>query len=141
MSDQKEVPISNLHPLRIADAKTGVRHVFVRDFDTNAHIGAYEHEKGAAQPIRINVDLSVDESDTEVDDRLENVVCYDSIVAEIRIILAAGHVHLVETLAEQIADMALQDRRVFSARVRVEKLRAIPEAAAVGVEIERHKTL
>ena len=141
MSDQRDVPISNLHPLRIADAKTGVRHVFVRDFDTKAHIGAYEHEKGTAQPIRINVDLSVDESDAEVDDRLENVVCYDSIVAEIRIILAAGHVHLVETLAEQIADMALQDRRVFSARVRVEKLRAIPEAAAVGVEIERHKTL
>lgn len=141
MSDQNEVPISNLHPLRIANAATGVRHVFVRDFDTNAHIGAYDHEKGSAQPIRINVDLSVDENDNNVDDRLENVVCYDSIVAEIRVILAAGHVHLVETLAEQIADMVLQDKRVLSVRVRVEKLRAVPEAAAVGVEIERHKTL
>lgn len=141
MSDQKDAPISNLHPLRIADAETGVRHVFVRDFDTDAHIGAYEHEKSATQPIRINVDLSVDESGNDLEDRLENVVCYDSIVAEIRVILAAGHVHLVETLAEQIADMALQDRRVISARVRVEKLRAIPEAASVGVEIERHKTL
>lgn len=141
MSDHSDVPISNLQPLRIADAKTGVRHVFVRDFDTDAHIGAYEHEKGASQPIRINVDLSVDESDADAGDQLENVVCYDSIVTEIRTILAAGHVHLVETLAEQIADMALQDHRVFSARVRVEKLRAIPEAASVGVEIERHKTL
>lgn len=140
MSDKNEVPINNLHPLRIADAANGVRHVFVRDFDCDAHIGAYEHEKDTAQPIRINVDLSVDESDRDVDDQLENVVCYDSIVAEIRVILAAGHVHLVETLAEQIADMALQDKRVFSARVRVEKLRAVPEAAAVGVEIERHKT-
>lgn len=141
MPNKRKVPISNLQPLRIADAKTGVRHVFVRDFDTDAHIGAYEHEKGTAQPIRINIDLSVNESDDDVGDRLENVVCYDSIVAEIRVILAAGHVHLVETLAEQIADMALQDRRVFSARVRVEKLHAIPEAASVGVEIERHKTL
>ncbi len=141
MSDQREFPVNNLYPLRIADAATGVRHVFVRDFDASAHIGAYEHEKDTAQPIRINVDLSVDENDNDIDDRLENVVCYDSIVAEIRVILAAGHVHLVETLAEQIADMALQDKRVLSVRVRVEKLRAIPEAAAVGVEIERHKTL
>lgn len=141
MSDQEDLPINNLYPLRIADATTGVRHVFVRDFEVSAHIGAYAHEKDAAQPIRINVDLSVDESDADVDDRLENVVCYDSIVSEIRVILAAGHVHLVETLAEQIADMALQDKKVLSVRVRVEKLDAVPEAAAVGVEIERHKTL
>ncbi|HCX65995.1 MAG TPA: diguanylate cyclase, partial [Rhodobiaceae bacterium] len=42
-----------------------------------------------------------------------------------------------ETLAERIAGSCLEDARVRVARVRVEKLAAIPEAVSVGVEIER----
>ena len=52
-------------------------------------------------------------------------------------IIAAGHINLVETLAERIADFCLSDRRVAAARVRVEKSGAVVEAAGVGVEIER----
>lgn len=133
------MPLNNLHPLRIADAVNGVRHVFVHDLLIDAEIGAYEHEKNAPQPIRINVDLSVAETDDDLNDELRNVVCYDSIVTKIRTIVAGGHIHLVETLAEKIADMTLQDRRVLAARVRVEKLAVVADAASVGVEIERHK--
>ncbi|MHA1598894.1 MAG: dihydroneopterin aldolase, partial [Alphaproteobacteria bacterium] len=43
----------------------------------------------------------------------------------------------VETLAEDIAAMCLDDARVRSARVRVEKLDVFVEVASVGVEIER----
>ena len=43
----------------------------------------------------------------------------------------------VETLAEDIAAMCLEDTRVRSARVRVEKLDVFTEATSVGVEIER----
>jgi dihydroneopterin aldolase len=44
---------------------------------------------------------------------------------------------LLETLAEEIAAICLQDGRVRSVRVRVEKLDIFPDAASVGVEIER----
>jgi dihydroneopterin aldolase len=43
----------------------------------------------------------------------------------------------VETLAEQIAALCLEDRRVRVARVRVEKLDVFVDATSVGVEIER----
>jgi len=43
----------------------------------------------------------------------------------------------VETLAERIAAFALEDARVRAVRVRIEKLKIIPDAASVGVEIER----
>lgn len=123
----------------LAEASTGKRHVFVRDLILEAAIGAYETEKGNNQRIRINVHLTLAEAEAEHGDQLENVVCYDSLVAGIRTILAAGHINLVETLAEKIAAFALDDARIDSIRVRVEKLDAIREAASVGVEIERNR--
>jgi len=44
----------------------------------------------------------------------------------------------VETLAERIAALCLDDARVRSVRIRVEKLDVFPDATSVGVEIERH---
>lgn len=115
------------------------RRVFVRDLRLDAAIGVYGHEHGATQPVRINVDLWVDETGPAIDDRLENVVCYAAVVEGIKAIVAAGHVNLVETLAERIAELCLDDRRVARARVRVEKLAAVAEAESVGVEIERQR--
>jgi dihydroneopterin aldolase len=128
---------SKVQPLRIADAKKRIRHVFVRDLELNANIGVYHREKGQLQPVRINVDLTVEEADGDVGDRLENVVDYGAVVDGIKAILAGGHLNLVETLAERVAAFCLEDARVRVARVRIEKLKIIAEAQSVGVEIER----
>jgi dihydroneopterin aldolase len=128
----------NVQPLRIADAKKRIRHVFVRDLELNANIGVYRREKGTLQPVRINLDLTVEETDA-VDDKLENVVDYGAVVEGIKTILAGGHLNLVETLAEKIAAHCLEDERVKVARVRIEKLKILPEAQSVGVEIERER--
>lgn len=128
---------TNVHPLRIADAKKRIRHVFLRDLELNANIGVYRREKGTLQPVRINLDLTVEETEGEVDDKLENVVDYGAVVEGIKAILAGGHLNLVETLAEKIAAHCLEDSRVKVARVRIEKLKVLPEAQSVGVEIER----
>ena len=132
MTEQKIV-----HPLRIAYARKRIRHVFVRDLELEANIGVYRREKGRLQPVRINIDLTVEETAGEVGDRLENVVDYGAVVEAVKAILASGHLNLVETLAEQIAAHCLTDSRVKVARVRIEKLQVVPEAASVGVEIER----
>tara|TARA_R110000824_G_scaffold390760_8_gene587770 strand:- start:22718 stop:23089 length:372 start_codon:yes stop_codon:yes gene_type:complete len=123
--------------MKIADAARAIRHVFVRDLMLNAHIGVYAHEHDRTQPIRVNVDLTVHEAAHS--DSLSNVVCYETVVNEIKAIVDSGHLNLVETLAEQIATQCLKDERVSVARIRVEKLAAIAEAASVGVEIERAK--
>jgi len=127
----------NVQPLRIADAARAVRHVFVRDLRLGAHIGVHRHEEGRPQPIMINIDLTVLESAEPVGDRLSEVVDYEQVVNGIRAIVNAGHVRLVETLAERIAACALEDTRVRAVRVRVEKLDVMVDAASVGVEIER----
>jgi len=130
--------MDNVTQLKIANAGEAIRHVFVRDLVLEGEIGVYEHEKdGFRQPMRFNIDLTVRE--VAHGDALENVVCYEKIVNKVKDLLTEGHVNLVETLAERIASRCLEDARVEVARVRVEKLAAIPEVASVGVEIERQR--
>lgn len=132
-------PATNVHPLRIADARTALRHVFVRDLVLPCSIGVHRREHDARQRVRINLDLAVGEGAQAIDDDLANVVCYERIATAVREIVAGGHIKLVETLAERIADTCLADGRVRSARVRVEKLDVFDDAFSAGVEIERFR--
>ena len=120
-------------------AGRNLRHVFIRDMVLTASIGIYAHEKAAAQRIRINIDLGVPEAAAAGigRDELNRVVSYERVANSVRRIVAAGHVMLVETLAERIAEACLTDRRVQLARIRVEKLDVFADAASAGVEIER----
>ena len=45
MTTKKPQAANNVHPLKIADADRGIRHVFIRDYITGASIGAYDHEE------------------------------------------------------------------------------------------------
>jgi dihydroneopterin aldolase len=129
-------------------ASRGLRHVFLRDMVLPASIGVYQHEHAAPQRIRINVDLGVTEGVSDQGgvglsragvgrDELNRVLDYEAVVHAIRAVVAAGHVMLVETLAERLAEHCLQDQRVAVVRIRVEKLDVFDDVGSVGVEIER----
>lgn len=135
----RKKPAATVTPIRMASADRNIRHVFVRNYETRAKIGAHSHERSGAQKIRINIDLAVDEPEDTLRDRLEDVVCYQEVVAKIERILERGHINLVETLAEKIAEACLEDSRIVTVRVRLEKLGAIPGAESAGVEIERNR--
>lgn len=134
MSNPRIIPFP-----RLADEAAGVRHVFVRDLVVPARIGVWNNEKGGSQRVRINLDLAVAEGEKPSHDRLDEVVCYNTITTKVRALAAEAHTNLIETLAERIAEVCLQDRRVVSARVRVEKLDVYEDADSVGVEIERRQ--
>jgi len=137
------MPDSNnnvVHAFRIADAKLAVRHVFIRDLTLTGLVGVYQHEKLNAQRIRINVDLAVKETPGIAKDRLADVVSYEDVANGIRNMFGNRHVNLVETLAENISDMCFNDKRVLSARIRIEKLDVFEDAASAGVEIERFRS-
>jgi len=114
---------------------TNVTLVFVRNLELLARIGVHGHEHGKPQPIRINVWLTCKLGAES--DKLDNVVDYEAVADNIRAIVAAGHINLAESLAERIAASCLEDKRVEKARIRVEKLHALPGTESAGVEIER----
>ncbi len=114
-------------------ARIIVTKVFVRGLKVEAQIGVYDHEHGRMQPLVVDVELDVAASHCE---RLPDTVNYETIGEAARAIVAEGHIDLVETFAERLAQACFTDPRVTRARVRVEKPLALaPHAAAAGVEI------
>jgi dihydroneopterin aldolase len=126
-------------PETTPQADDATHRIFVRDLVLMAEIGVYRREQGTKQRVRVNLDLAVDDPRGPPSDRLKDVVNYAKVIEAVRALVGRGRVNLVETLAQQIADCCLVDPRVRRARVRVEKLDAVADAAAVGVEIERER--
>ncbi len=126
----------------VPDADRGQRVVFLRGLELMARLGVHPHEKAAPQRIRLSVELLVqDESAPDRVGRVEltRVVDYQRLVELARAVVGAGHVLLVETLAERIAAAALDDPRVERARVTVEKPDIFPDVDSVGVVVERRR--
>ena len=113
--------------------------IFVRDLVIPCSIGAYPQERLKPQRVRFNVALQALWPEDGIGDDLERVLNYKHITDGIRALVSGGHVNLVETLAERIADMCLDDARIVAARVSVEKLDVEPSANGIGVEIERRR--
>lgn len=118
-----------------------LRRVFIRGLELQARLGVYAHEKVGPQRIVVHVELDVRDDGPDVgQDDLARVVDYEQVVIAARQAVSGGHVLLVETLAEQIAALALRDGRVLRARVSIEKPDAFSDVAAVGVTVERART-
>ncbi|PQA86152.1 dihydroneopterin aldolase [Hyphococcus luteus] len=137
MSKRQKTPM-DITPLPRSETAPR-RRVFVHDLVLDAYIGAYESEQGVTQPIKIDFEADVVEPANPVSDSLDDILCYDSMTQAIKAIIAEGHIKLVETLAERIADLILSEPMVISVMVRIVKPNAIPEAEAAGVEIIRTK--
>ncbi|MDP6952901.1 MAG: dihydroneopterin aldolase [Alphaproteobacteria bacterium] len=128
---------SKLHPITTPTAKSHARRLFVRNLVIDCAIGIHPHERGRTQRVALDVTLDIAEPNAPHGDHIAEVVSYDDVIAGIRAIVAEGHINLVESLAERVADMCLADSRVASVNVRVEKLDVLGDEAVVGIEIER----
>ena len=120
--------------------QTGIRRVFVNDFEIVASVGVFEHEKRYEQRILLSAELAVRDDYDGVSDRLEDVLDYSTLLEGIALLVQQEHVNLIETLAERIARHCLADARVESVRVRIEKPDALAMCRSVGIEIERDRS-
>jgi dihydroneopterin aldolase len=126
-----------LRPMPLVDDGKPARRMFIHDLTLDCWIGIHHHERDAKQRVRINIDLTVRDL-VPVEDSIANVIDYDHLIDGIEAIVESGHINLVETLADLIGDFCMADQRVTRARIRVEKLDALAQAASAGIEIERH---
>jgi len=116
-----------------AQGRVAMTKVFVTGLTVQAEIGVYKHEIGRVQPLVVDVELDVPTAGAE---RLADTLNYETILEAAQAVAAEGHIALVETYAERLAQVCLRDPRVSRARVRVEKPLALaPHAVGAGVEI------
>ena len=115
---------------------TTCRRVFLRNYEVWINIGVHEFEKRAEQRVIINVDLYVPLAlSTPKADELDEVVDYDFIRRSVAGRVKQGHIHLQETLCDDVLALMLAHPRVRAARVSTEKPDVYPDCDAVGCEV------
>jgi dihydroneopterin aldolase len=116
------------------------RRLFLRNYEVFINIGVHEVEKKGEQRILINVDLYVPLAETTpTADHLDEVVDYDFIRSTIAERMARGHIHLQETLCDDVMTAMLAHPKVRAVRVSTEKPDVYPDCDSVGVETFRIK--
>ena len=114
----------------------GCRRLFLQDYEVRINIGVHDFEKTGEQRVLINVDLFVPlATSTPKDDKLSEVLDYDFIRRTVKERVARGHIHLQETLADDLLALMLAHSQVRAARVSTAKPDVYPDCAAVGVEV------
>ncbi len=112
------------------------RRLFLRNYEVQINIGVHEFEKKGEQRVLINVDLFIPLAmSTPQDDHLDEVVDYDFMRDTIARRMAQGHIHLQETLCDDVARAMLAHPKVRAVRVSTEKPDVYPDCESVGVEV------
>ena len=112
------------------------RRLFLRNYEVWINIGVHDFEKKGEQRVLINVDLYVPLSvSTPQRDQLEEVLDYDFMRRSIAQRVKQGHIHLQETLADDVMKLMLAHPHVRAARVSTEKPDVYPDCESVGCEV------
>ena len=113
-------------------------HIFVRDFRLQTLIGFHRRERVVPQTIRVDLEIGIANGAVFTSDKVSDCIDYDKVTARIREV-ASQHVNLVETLAERVAHVVLDEFEAAAVKVSIAKLGILKDVGLVGVTIERHR--
>ena len=109
--------------------------ISIKNISLQALIGTNPHERVQTQPIVVNVLLQVDGSRCAATDDLADSVDYAQLTDRISSLVTSSSFQLLESLATAILDLIMQDSRIVSATVEVDKPEALPGAESVSVKV------
>ena len=112
----------------------------IHDLLVRTIIGINPEERENRQDVIINLKFAVDTRQAGLSDNIADAVNYRTICKRVFEFVEASSFLLVERLAEEIATICLEDQRVQTAWVKVEKPGALRFARSVGVSIERSQS-
>ena len=111
--------------------------IFLHDLRIDAVIGIWEWERKIRQTVSIDLDMAADIRKAAASDSVEDTLNYKLVAKRLQEFVGESGFQLVETLAEKVAEIVLNEFGVDWVRVRVNKPGAIRGARDVGVIIER----
>ena len=113
--------------------------VIIRDLVARGILGVNDWEREQAQEILINIVAYADTLKGGASDKLGDCVDYRALARKARAHAESAARHTVEALANDLAELCLQDEAIHKVIVRVEKPGAVRFSASVGVEVERSR--
>lgn len=111
--------------------------IFIRDLALRCIIGIYPEERREKQDVVINVEMRCDLRKAGMSDDLNDTVDYKSIKKAILKLVEESRFQLIETMAERIAAIALNNEKIQAVIVTVDKPGALRFAKSSAVEIMR----
>ena len=127
----------------MADAHPSTRldRIAIHGLSAHAFHGVYEAERRLGQTFRVDAVLELDTAPAAADDDLERTVNYAELARALHSVLTGEPVDLLETLAQRLADVCLEDPLVDAVEITVHKPEAdlgVPfDDVAVAIRRER----
>jgi len=111
--------------------------IFLNDLRVETVIGIWEWERKIRQTVSIDLEMAADIRKAAASDSVEDTLNYKSVAKRLQQFVGDSSFQLVETLAEKIAAIVIEEFEVPWVRVRLNKPGAIRGARDVGILIER----
>lgn len=111
--------------------------VFIKELSVPTVIGVYEWERKVRQNLVADLEIETDIRKAAAEDNIADTVDYKAIAKRVRAYIGDSRFCLVETLAERVAALVINEFAVRCVRVTLSKPGAVRGAANVGVTIER----
>ena len=97
-------------------------------------IGVTERERARPQRLRLDIEVAVSPSQ-EGFASLEAIYDYGVLRKRVKEIIAETRAHLLEALAEEIADLVLRDPRVLEVAIAIDKIDRYSDLDGIGVSL------
>ena len=111
--------------------------IYLSQLKLETLIGVYEWERQAKRIILVDLELATDTRQAASTDDLAHTVDYGVLAQRLTELAEKSEFFLIETLADRLANLILQEFNVRWLRLKLSKRGAIPTAADVGLVIER----
>jgi FolB domain-containing protein len=117
----------------------GLDRIFIRDLLVRCIVGVDDQERAGKQDVLVHLTLYADLRTAGRSDVLADTIDYSALKRRIIGVAENARFHLIEALAQRIAEECLTDGRIERVTVAVEKPGALRFARTVGVEITRSR--
>jgi dihydroneopterin aldolase len=114
--------------------------IVIRDLRVEALIGIHRRERHVLQTVSVDLDIGVPGPAVFASDKVADTIDYEQVALRIRTLAASGHFRLVETFADRIAALLIDDFGAPWVKVSAAKVGVLANAKVVGVSIERRKS-
>ena len=111
--------------------------IFLRGLAVDCIIGFVDWERRVKQTVVIDLEMSIDCRRAAIRDDVADTLNYKTVAKRLSAFVAASSFNLVETLAERIAALILEEFGVAWVRITLSKPGAIRGSRDVGVTVER----
>ena len=111
--------------------------ILVRDLRVEVLIGIHKRERHVAQTVSIDLDIGIPGTAVFKSDKVVDTIDYAQVALKVKELGASQHFRLVETFAERIANLLIDDFKAPWVKITASKIGILPNAKFVGVSIER----